>query len=51
MLSNFSSQLLGLEVIDNSESIYQFKNPVETPWQIAHLASRWQAQLGNRFGF
>lgn len=50
-LTNSSFQLLEFEGIEDDQPIYQFKNANATPWQIDPLNSRWQAQVGLRYGF
>jgi len=50
-VQNSSVQLLDFEGIEDSQPVYQFKNPQGTPWLVDQLNSRWQAQLGVRYRF
>ncbi len=50
--TNSSYSLITLRSIgSDGRPVYQFNKPASTPWQYDAIASRWQAQLGIRFGF
>lgn len=51
-VQNSSYQLIDFNGINaEQQAVYQFNNPQGTPWQTDPLNSRWQAQLGLRYGF
>lgn len=49
--TNAGYSLIRLSSVSSDKATFQFQQPESTPWQVDPVASRWQAQLGLRWGF
>lgn len=49
--TNAGYSLLRLKSVTGDQAEFQFQQPESTPWQVDPVASRWQAQVGLRWGF